>query len=103
MIHLKPSLILVIVHNFSRLRNNLFIIEIPLHVSTLLGNLQVLKVVVNYTSLLLLNYNANFHILSGIHSIQQVALLFPCYLRLSFLWYIILPDSWVDLFVVEFK
>jgi hypothetical protein len=58
----------VSIHNFSRLRNNLFITLIPLYVSTLLGHPQVFTVVFNYISFLLLNYNANFHILTYIHS-----------------------------------
>jgi hypothetical protein len=59
----------VIVHKFSRLRYNLFITSIPLYVSTLLGHPQVFTVVFNYISSLLLNYNANFHILTCMHSL----------------------------------
>jgi hypothetical protein len=52
-ISLRTYFFLVIVHNFGRLRNNLFITLIPLHVSTLLGHLQVFPVIFNYISILL--------------------------------------------------
>jgi hypothetical protein len=52
------------VHNINRLRNNSFIKPISLHVSTLLGHLQVLT---NVLTTFLIDYNASIHVTIRIH------------------------------------
>jgi hypothetical protein len=51
------------VHNFNHLRNNPFIKLISLHVSTPLGHLQVLTILIIY----LIDYNASIHVPIHMH------------------------------------